>query len=343
MAAAAMMREQIDVPALRAQKIEIATGRFRAGDDHQIGIAGNRFARTHHHEIDARFELERIEIVEIGDPRQCERRRSCIGRRLARIAAGRVHPRPAARPRVAKKGSTPKPRHACSARDEPIAVVEQRGIAAELVDDKTLRSSRHRRDRSPSCVPTSCAMTPPRSMSPTSTTGTSAARAKPILAMSAWRRFTSAGLPAPSTSTRSARAFSRSKLSSTARHQRSASSPHIRGRATVAMRRPCTITCAPIIGLWLQQHRVHVGVRLDSGSQRLECLRAADLAAVDGDGGVVRHVLRLEGEHAQAAPREGARTGRRRCSDLPTFEPAPWIINARAITEDFRTRRRLAP
>ena len=52
-------------------------------------------------------------------------------------------------------------------------------------------------------VPTMEAMTPPRSMSPTSTTGTSAARANPMLAMSPCRRLTSAGLPAPSTITRS--------------------------------------------------------------------------------------------------------------------------------------------
>ena len=64
-------------------------------------------------------------------------------------------------------------------------------------------------------VPTICAITPPRSMSPISTTGIWAARAKPMLAMSPARRFTSAGLPAPSTSTRSASSCSRAKLSST--------------------------------------------------------------------------------------------------------------------------------
>jgi hypothetical protein len=58
-------------------------------------------------------------------------------------------------------------------------------------------------------VPTKLAMTPPRSMSPISTTGTSAARANPILAMSWPRRFTSDALPAPSTSTMSASALSR--------------------------------------------------------------------------------------------------------------------------------------
>ena len=58
-------------------------------------------------------------------------------------------------------------------------------------------------------------MTWPRSMSPTSATGTSAAFAKPMLAMSPARRLVSAGLPAPSTRTRSASARRMAKLSST--------------------------------------------------------------------------------------------------------------------------------
>ena len=53
-------------------------------------------------------------------------------------------------------------------------------------------------------VPTICAITPPRSMSPIKITGTSAASAKPILAISPERRLISAGLPAPSMTTKSA-------------------------------------------------------------------------------------------------------------------------------------------
>ena len=68
---------------------------------------------------------------------------------------------------------------------------------------------------SSSQVPTRLAMTPPRSMSATSTTGTCAAAAKPMLAMSWVRRLTSAALPAPSTKTKSAADLSRSKLSRT--------------------------------------------------------------------------------------------------------------------------------
>ena len=44
----------------------------------------------------------------------------------------------------------------------------------------------------------------------------------------------------------------------------------------------------------------------DAGGAGLQGLGAADLAAVGGDGGVVRHVLRLERAHAEAAVGEGA-------------------------------------
>jgi hypothetical protein len=64
-------------------------------------------------------------------------------------------------------------------------------------------------------VPHRLAITPPRSISPISTTGTSAARAKPILAISLERKFTSDAEPAPSTSTTSHRARIFAKLSST--------------------------------------------------------------------------------------------------------------------------------
>jgi hypothetical protein len=50
---------------------------------------------------------------------------------------------------------------------------------------------------------------------------------------------------------------------------------------------------------------VHAGRH--AGSAGLQGLGAADLAAVGGDGGVVRHVLRLERTHAQAALGQGAR------------------------------------
>ena len=48
------------------------------------------------------------------------------------------------------------------------------------------------------------------------------------------------------------------------------------------------------LALGFQQHRVHMHRGLDRGGERLQRLRSADLAAIFGNGGVVRHVLRLE-------------------------------------------------
>jgi hypothetical protein len=52
-------------------------------------------------------------------------------------------------------------------------------------------------------VPNSAANTPPGLMSPTTSTGSRAARASPMLAMSVARRLISAGEPAPSQTTTS--------------------------------------------------------------------------------------------------------------------------------------------
>src|SRR3569833_3263143 len=59
-------------------------------------------------------------------------------------------------------------------------------------------SSRWSAGSSSPTVPYRAANTPPRSMSPTTITGSSAARASPMLARSPARRLISAGLPAPS-------------------------------------------------------------------------------------------------------------------------------------------------
>ena len=61
------------------------------------------------------------------------------------------------------------------------------------------------------------------------------------------------------------------------------------------------------IGLRLQQHRVHVNARRHPRRPRLHGLGAADLAALDRHGGIVRHVLRLERRHLQTTPHQ--RTG----------------------------------
>ena len=52
MAAAANMRQDVDVPALRAQEGEIADGGFAAGQNDDVGIGGNWLARPDEDELD---------------------------------------------------------------------------------------------------------------------------------------------------------------------------------------------------------------------------------------------------------------------------------------------------
>ena len=55
-----------------------------------------------------------------------------------------------------------------------------------------------------------------------------------------------------------------------------------------------------------QQHGIEVRVGFEARGQRLQRLRAPDLAAVRRHGAVQRHVLRLERRHAHAAPAQQA-------------------------------------
>ena len=176
-------------------------------------------------------------------------------------------------------------------------------------------------------VPTICAITPPRSMSPTSATGTSAACAKPILAMSPWRRLISEALPAPSTRTRSDFAFSRSKLSSTAASRRGFKRL-IFARLGVRQDAALHHDLRARLALRLQQHGVHVDAGRNAASSRLQGLGAPDLAAIFRDGGVVRHVLRLERQNREPAPREGAREA---CDDQRFADIRPGALDHQGL------------
>ncbi len=123
-------------------------------------------------EIDALFQLQRIEIVEIGDARQdragdqravatAHARAFEHNRILARQARGRRQP-----------GHDAEATPAGQSLDLAIAVGEQCRIAAELVDDETPRIIAASARPITALVPTTAAITPPRSISPTSTTGT---------------------------------------------------------------------------------------------------------------------------------------------------------------------------
>ena len=175
-------------------------------------------------------------------------------------------------------------------------------------------------------VPTSAAITPPRSMSPTMITGTSAASAKPILAMSPWRRLISAGEPAPSTTIRSKAASSRPKLSKTAGSSSPFRSPYSRA-FKVAQRFPWTTTCAPVSVSGLRS----TGFMCTDGATRAAracsiCARpisppsAATPALFDMFCGLNGATFSPRSENARQSPAT--------IRDLPTFEPVPWIMIA---------------
>ena len=65
-----------------------------------------------------------------------------------------------------------------------------------------------------------------------------------------------------------------------------------------------------VLALGLEQDRVHVDAGFDAGGTGLQRLGAADLAPVARDRGVVGHVLRLEGAHLEPARRIGAAQAR---------------------------------
>src|SRR6266436_3573573 len=63
----ATMGEEIDVPSLVSQKLEIADRRLRAGKDNEHGIARQRLASWHEDQLDTWLGAQRVEIVEISD------------------------------------------------------------------------------------------------------------------------------------------------------------------------------------------------------------------------------------------------------------------------------------
>ena len=214
------MGEKVDVPALRAEMREVGDRRLAAGQDDEIADR-QRLARTHEDEPHVRLHAQRIEVVEIGDAREhrhgdrdgsspAARRPELQSRpRLKASSAGR-------RAASAKNGTSPRPR-------QPVCRFERRHAARNrLASPRNLLTIKPTiiaasSGASAAFVPTICANDRRRGRCRRSARpGQSAARAKPILAMSPWRRLISAALPAPSTSTRSASAFMRAKLSSTA-------------------------------------------------------------------------------------------------------------------------------
>src|SRR6202046_2683877 len=201
------MGEEVDIPALFTKEFEIGDRRLAARQDDKVGDR-QRLARADKHEAHGGLNVQRVEVVEIGDARQHwdgDAHRA-VDSRLPGLEAAR-------RPRAGG---------GCGAQQENVRGQESRQCVCASSAIMPLRnrfaSPRNLLTMKPTMVaassgasaaltPRICAKMPPRSMSPTSATGQPAARAKPMFAMSPSRRLISAALPAPSTSTSPAFAF----------------------------------------------------------------------------------------------------------------------------------------
>src|SRR5579875_2040440 len=197
-----MIRQKIDIPALVAENRQIRPHGFGAQEQNQIRIRRQRPPARHEQEIHLRLQAQRVEIVEIRDMRQQghgnPQPAGAFGafffelRRIFRRKFGAG----------GKYGTNPKGAQPVRAAMKRMPSANKAASPRSRLTIKPLMQAASS-SASTAWVPIRLAITPPRSISPISTTGTPAARAKPILAISCARRLTSAALPAPSTKTRS--------------------------------------------------------------------------------------------------------------------------------------------
>jgi len=182
-------------------------------------------------------------------------------------------------------------------------------------------------------------------MSPTSTTGTSVARAKPILAMSPLRRFTSVGLPAPSTITRSCADLSRSNASITMGSRL----PRFAIYAAASSLRsalPFRTTCARRSPSGLRS-KGFMSVDGCSPAARAWSACARPISPPPGQAAALFDIFcGLKG--AASIPRRRAiRQSPATSSDLPTSEPVPCSMIARPVILRYAgprmSSRKLAP
>ena len=139
MSAAPQMGGKVDVPTLSAQKGQIATGRFGSRQNDQPRITRNGLPRAHHDKIDARLGLQGIKIVKVRNAREGQAGDSNAIPAWTRGNVQGIFCRQ--KMSFREPGQDAKSTPARVGFDQPIAVIEKSGVAAEFVDEK----SRHHR------------------------------------------------------------------------------------------------------------------------------------------------------------------------------------------------------
>ena len=355
---------QIDVPALSAEEFEVGDRGLAAGKhDHERASSGSGWpGGTKISSTSGSCAADRN--------RRSSRCAASEARRFARAARGGgsvAYGDDRAAPHLPPaSGALPPATARCPRPGQPVrrSMVRKPSsnrprIAAKLVDDEAANRARDPRASSTACAPTSEAMTWPRSMSPIEHHRHDSPRAR----SPCWRCRPRAdwfppGCPRLRRSTRSRFVLQPLVDSRAASEQRTFVAADERRCLHDADASPANDELRAGIGLRLEQHRVHVHGGRRAAREGLQRLRAADLAAIGGDRGVVRHVLRLERPHAQAAIREqpaqaGDQHGlahvraaalhhqRRPCASPPHDASQP-AASARAPVDAAARERRLA-
>ena len=296
-AAAPHMRRQVLVPALFPQEGQIAEGRLGAGYEDEISIAGQRVTGLDDHHVDVGFGGQRVEVVEIGDAGQTRHGdfdRAAGGWPTAFVIQGQgvlLGKKPGRR-KERHDAETIKPRLLT---DDGDAVVKKRRIAAEFVDDVAL-------DQIPFGVAQQQMGADERRNDPAPVDVADQHNGHP-------GRFGKAHVGdvgvAQVDLRRAARPFDDDQVRTLFKDfkalQHCRQQAFFEGMVFTGLGRRLHLSAdhhlGADVGGRFEQHRVHVHGRLDPGGPGLQGLGAADLAAAGGDGGIVRHVLRLERAH----------------------------------------------
>ena len=292
------MGQDVDVPAGLAQRRQVGAGGLAAGNDDEVGIAGERTAGPDDVDADAGLRPQRIEIVEIGDARQARHGNAeTAGPPVGSLQRQRVFGGQARCPRQVRH--RPEAANASARLDEPETVGEQRRVPLEPVDqgcDDARRVGRvddregadQRRD--------DAAAADIADHHDGNVGGAGKAEIGDVVVAQVDLGGAAGTLHQHQVGIGRQFVEGRQHL----RQQR-------RAPAEIIPRRHRGDTAAadddlrPGLVLGLEQHRVHRRQRRSARGPCLQRLRPADFAAIGGDGGVVAHVLRLERRHHETA------------------------------------------
>ena len=307
-----------------AQPRQVGDGRPGPGQHHQVGVGQLGRARSTNRTSDAGLGGQRVDVGGVGDPRaaattatRSTSRRRTAGARPAergRSAQGRgessrVEPQPVRPGQHAEHGPAGQLAEHVEARLRAAPASPRNLLTTKPGDQRLVLGVEQRRP----CRTTRRTRRRGRCRRPRRT-GRSAARARPMLAMSVGPQVDlgrAARRPRRRPRRTRARRSARRPATTLA-----AARPCARRYASGARPRPpacpSTTTWLRPVAARLEQHRVH---RARSGSTparlRLHRLGPADLGAVGGDDRVVRHVLRLERRDLHALAGQPAADARR--------------------------------